>query len=179
MRRVDSVNVLRVQDAGVRRLPLQKKVGAGLTEDEFRRRVQQKEVRHVGLLESTQALSTALGFRRATYTEIIEPIIAREAIPCDLGLIERGHVLGVRQVSTATVNDKEVVQLELQMAVGLLNPRDDISLAGDPPVSISVKGGFHGDTATQALLINAVVPALRASPGLRVMDELCPPRPCV
>ncbi len=179
MRRVESVKVLRVQDAGVRRLPLQRKVGAGLTVEEFNERVKQKTVRHVGLLESTQAVAFALGFYRATYSDLIEPIVAQEPTSSGLGVIKPGNVLGVRQVSTAAVAGQNVVQLELQMAIGLKNPRDDISLLGDPPVAISVPGGFHGDTATQAMLINTIVPALQASPGLKVMSEVSPPRPAM
>jgi 2,4-diaminopentanoate dehydrogenase len=179
MRRVDSVRVLRVQDAGQRRLPLQKKVGAGLSVEEFEQRVQMGTVRHVGLLESAQTVVVALGLAVTDYSDVIEPIIATEPTPSALGLIKPGHVLGVRQVCEATVNSKNVVRLELQMAVGLNNARDDIALLGDPPISVSVAGGFHGDTATQAILINTIGPAFRAAAGLRTMEELCPPRPSV
>ena len=41
----------RVQDASPRRLPFQRKIGAGLDPDEFARRVEKKTLRHVGLFE--------------------------------------------------------------------------------------------------------------------------------
>src|SRR5687768_9116783 len=37
--RVDSIEVLRVQDARIRRLPFQQKIGAGLTREQFQRQV--------------------------------------------------------------------------------------------------------------------------------------------
>jgi len=49
--RVSRVSVTRVVDAATRRLPLQRKVGAGLNLSQFRRAVTEGAVRHVGLLE--------------------------------------------------------------------------------------------------------------------------------
>src|SRR5918992_2280088 len=49
---VDSIRVERVQDARSRRLPFQQKIGSGLTEEQFRRKVTDGSVRHVGLAES-------------------------------------------------------------------------------------------------------------------------------
>ena len=46
------VRVDRVQDARIRRLPFQKKIGSGLTTEEFAERVKDLSVRHVGLTES-------------------------------------------------------------------------------------------------------------------------------
>jgi len=51
--RVDRVSVSRVQDARIRRLPFQQKIGAGLTTEQFQRKVDDGSVRHVGLTEST------------------------------------------------------------------------------------------------------------------------------
>ena len=45
--RVSAIEVVRVQDARVRRLPFQQKIGAGLTKTEFERRVAARTVRHV------------------------------------------------------------------------------------------------------------------------------------
>src|SRR5204862_2134910 len=50
--RVDRVIVHRIQDARIRRLPFQQKIGAGLTTEQFQRKVEDGSVRHVGLTES-------------------------------------------------------------------------------------------------------------------------------
>ena len=47
--RVDSVTVDRIQDASVRRIPFQQKIGAGLEPDDFRQKADRLEIRHVGL----------------------------------------------------------------------------------------------------------------------------------
>jgi len=46
--RVDRVVVSRIQDAHIRRLPFQQKIGAGLTTEQFQRKVDDGSVRHVG-----------------------------------------------------------------------------------------------------------------------------------
>jgi 4-hydroxy-tetrahydrodipicolinate reductase len=50
--RVESIRVDRIQDARVRRLPFQQKIGAGLTREQFQTKVDDASVRHVGLAES-------------------------------------------------------------------------------------------------------------------------------
>ena len=59
--RVDAIRVDRVQDARIRRLPFQQKIGAGLTREQFQRKVDDGSVRHVGLAESISMIADALG----------------------------------------------------------------------------------------------------------------------
>jgi 4-hydroxy-tetrahydrodipicolinate reductase len=47
--RVDAIRIDRIQDARVRRLPFQQKIGAGLTREQFQKKVDDGSVRHVGL----------------------------------------------------------------------------------------------------------------------------------
>lgn len=175
-RRVDRVLVTRVQDAGTRRVPLQRKVGAGLAVDEFARLVEGGLVRHVGLRESAQAICAALAIGDARVTETIEPVIARARLDSALGPIEAGRVAGVHQVASASAAGREAVRLDLLMAVGA-EAYDEIVIEGDPGIRMRVAGGLHGDVATEAVLVNTIAPLLHARPGLRVMTELTPPRP--
>src|SRR5688500_12959352 len=50
--RVDAIRVDRIQDARVRRLPFQQKIGAGLTRERCQKTVDDASVRHAGLAES-------------------------------------------------------------------------------------------------------------------------------
>jgi 2,4-diaminopentanoate dehydrogenase len=175
-RRVDHVRVARTQDAGVRRVPLQRKVGAGLSMEEFRSLAADGVIRHVGLRESAQAVGSALGWRLDRVEETIAPVLAERAVASALGPIEAGGVAGVGQVAVAYEGEREVVRLELRMAVGL-ESRDEVWLTGDPDVHAVIPSGLHGDVATAAMVVNVVEPLLRAAPGLRVMSELAPPRP--
>src|SRR5207244_9517271 len=74
--RVDRVAVTRVVDAGTRRLPLQRKVGASLNLNQFRRAMTEGTVRHVGLVESVHMIATALGWKLERVEETLEPAIA-------------------------------------------------------------------------------------------------------
>ncbi|MDE3077305.1 MAG: dihydrodipicolinate reductase, partial [Chloroflexota bacterium] len=176
-RRVDHVGVHRVQDAGVRRLPLQEKVGAGLDRPAFEQRVRAGTVRHVGLPESAYALAAAFGWSLSELRESIEPVLADRPTPSGLGEIQPGRVTGVRQMATGLVNGREVISLILEMAVGLPDPRDEIALSGDPNLRLVIPGGLHGDVATAAIVVNAISRVVEAQPGLRVMADLPPPHP--
>lgn len=176
-KRVDSVRVHRVQDAGQRREPLQAKVGAGISAAEFDRRVAEGTMGHVGLTESAQAVAAALGWDAAGTTETIRPVVAERPTPSAFGTIAPGRIAGIDQLAVVTVDGVERVRLHLQMAVGIGPSRDDIWVSGDPDLHLSVPDGLHGDLATAAALVNTIDSIRHAEPGLRVMSELRPPRP--
>ena len=81
--RVDSIRVDRVQDARSRRLPFQQKIGSGLTEEQFQRKVADGSVRHVGLAESVMMIADALGWRLEKVTDEIRPQIADATVESD------------------------------------------------------------------------------------------------
>jgi hypothetical protein len=176
-KRVDAIRVRRVQDAGQRRRPLQAKVGAGITVEEFAARVDAGTLGHVGLAESAQAVAGALGWEVGTTTDTVEPVVAQEATPSAFGTIEPGRVAGIDQVVSVEVDGVERVRLELVMAVGVGPSQDDIWLTGDPDLRLTVPGGLHGDLATAAVVVNTIGSIRESRPGLRVMSELRPPRP--
>ncbi len=170
--RVELVHVHRRQDAALRRLPLQRKVGAGLTVAQFEERVRDGSVRHVGLPESVYALAHGLGWQIERLEDQIEPVLATEETHSADIVVAPGQVLGVRQVARGIVNGRAAIVLELEMYLGAENPRDHIAVEGVPRIDVSVNEGTHGDLATAAILVNAIPSVLRAEPGLRVMEEL-------
>ncbi|HEY3885691.1 MAG TPA: hypothetical protein VGL62_10815, partial [Vicinamibacterales bacterium] len=78
--RVDTIRVDRVQDARVRRLPFQQKIGSGLTREQFQRKVDDGSVRHVGLAESISMIADAMGWKLDRITDEIQPKIAAETV---------------------------------------------------------------------------------------------------
>ncbi len=174
--RLDSVRVLRVVDAGTRREALQRKVGAGLTEEEFHRRAQEKKIRHVGLTESLVFLADALGWNLDEVNEDIAPVIADKTLRTEFVVVQPGRVAGVRQHARGVWQGRELLQLELQMYVGAKNPRDEIHIAGLPPLKLVLEGGVAGDVATPALLVNTLARLMEARPGLHTMRTLGLPR---
>ncbi len=161
-RRVDSVFVRRVVDAGKRRKRFQKKIGAGLSLNEARKKA--AGLGHHGLRESAEIVAAGLGRELGKVTESKELVV------------RRGRVTGVRQSATGFVGGKPFVVLEFLAALGARDA-DLIRLSGDPGLEVVVRGGVHGDSATAALVVNAVPRVLAAKPGLRNVLELAAPAP--
>jgi 4-hydroxy-tetrahydrodipicolinate reductase len=168
---VEAVRVLRIVDAARRRGPLQKKVGAGLTTEQFAEQVRAGTVRHVGLPESLHMLATSLGWELDRTEDVIEPVIAEQTIDTEFAHVEAGQVAGVRQVASGIKNGREVLRLELRMYLGAPDPQDTIEIDGNPPVRLSIAGGLHGDVATAAMMVNAIPSVIRAVPGLASMAD--------
>jgi 4-hydroxy-tetrahydrodipicolinate reductase len=168
---VRAVRVLRIVDAGRRRGPLQRKVGAGLTVEQFTGGVRAGTIRHVGLPESLHMLATSLGWQLDRSADTIEPVIADQRITTEFVTVEPGQVAGVRQVARGFVGEREVISLELRMYVGAPDPQDTVEIDGEPPVRMTVAGGLHGDIATAAIVVNAIPSAVRAGAGLASMAD--------
>lgn len=172
-RSVERIDVWRVQDATTRRVPFQRKIGAGLTPEEFQSRVADGSLRHVGLGESLCFLAEATGLEPADWSESIEPVIAEREVRCDIGEISRGGIAGVRQVASGLdASGRERVRLEFVAAIGQVNPHDRVRIKGDPPLDLTIAGGVHGDVATVAITINAMEPLIAAAPGLHSMRTI-------
>ena len=170
--RVDSVRAVRVVDASKRRLPLQKKIGAGMTSEEFRAQVDAGAIKHHGLPESVAMVADGLGFAIDDVSETIEPVIAQESVKTEFLEVAAGQVAGVHQVARGTAGGEEKIFLELRMYVGAKQPGDTIELKGEPNLSLVIPGGTHGDVATAAVVVNAI-PAIVAAPaGLRTSRDL-------
>ncbi|HEY1865485.1 MAG TPA: hypothetical protein VGG55_00345 [Candidatus Acidoferrales bacterium] len=170
--RVDGVHVLRVVDASQRRLPLQKKVGAGMSVAEFREQVAAGIIKHHGLPESVAMVSDGLGLGVDEITETIEPVVAREAVSTEFLHVAAGQVAGVHQIARGTAAGKEKIHMELQMFVGAKEPRDTIDLRGEPNLTLTIPGGTHGDLATIAIVVNTIPAILAAPAGLRTSSDL-------
>lgn len=175
-RNVRRVHVWRIQDATTRRVPFQKKIGAGLDDAAFNARIKDGSLRHVGLGESLHFVSRYLGLGVTRWEETIEPVRAERDLSCELGPIRKGVASGVRQVARGwNARDSEpVVTLEFQAAIGQLNPpaQDRVRIDAEPVIDMTISGGVHGDIATTAITLNAIRPLLTAPPGLHTMATL-------
>jgi len=169
---VTRVNVTRIVDASKRRLQLQRKIGAGLSPEEFRRLVQERKVRHVGLEESIRMIASGLGWKLDRVEETVEPVIAEVDVESLYLKVEKGRVAGVRQFGRGVVRGREAITLDLQMYVGAKEPRDSVVIEGVPPIDMTIRGGLHGDLATAAIVVNSIPKVLKAEPGLLTMKDL-------
>ena len=170
--RVDSVRAVRIVYASKRRLPLQKKIGAGMTPEEFREQVAAGIIKHHGLPESVAMVADSLGFALDDISESIEPVIAAEMIKTPFLEVAPGRVAGVHQIARGIAVGKEKIFMELQMYVGAKNPADTVELRGEPNLTLTIPGGTHGDVATAAIAVNAIPAILAAPAGLRTVRDL-------
>jgi 4-hydroxy-tetrahydrodipicolinate reductase len=171
--RIEHANALRVVDASKRRLPLQKKIGAGMSVEEFRAKVAEGVIKHVGLPESVAMVADSLNLPVEQITETIEPKVATERVQTEYLTVEPGQAAGVHQIARGTAKDgKELVYLELQMYVGAKDPADTITLTGLPNISLAIPGGSHGDIATASVVVNSIPVILDAPAGLRTSRDL-------
>ena len=170
--RIDHVKALRIVDASKRREPLQKKIGAGMSVEEFHSKVKEGIIKHVGLPESVALVADSLGLRVDEITESIEPKVATERVQTEFLTVEPGQVAGVHQIARGLSEGNELIYMELQMYVGAKDPADTIELTGHPDISLVIPGGSHGDIATASVAVNSIPAILEAQSGLRTSRDL-------
>ena len=170
--RIEHAKALRIVDASKRRLPLQKKIGAGLSVEEFRAKVKEGTIKHVGLPESVAMVADSLGLRVDEITETIEPKVATERVQTEFLTVEAGQAAGVHQIARGLSEGKELIYMELQMYVGAKDPADTVELTGHPNISLVIPGGSHGDIATASVAVNSIPSILEAPSGLRTSRDL-------
>jgi 2,4-diaminopentanoate dehydrogenase len=170
--RVDHAKAVRIVDASKRRLPLQKKIGAGMSEAEFRQQVSAGVIKHHGLPESVAMVADGLGLIVDDIFETIDPVVAQEPVKTEFLEVSPGQVAGVHQIARGTSKGEEKIFMELQMYVGAKHPADSVELRGEPRLSLTIPGGTHGDIATAAIAVNAIPAILAAPAGLRTVRDL-------
>lgn len=169
---VTSIHVNRIQDAESRRLPFQKKIGAGLSMEQFDEKKAAGTLRHVGLTESMQFIADAVGWELDNTEDIISPVVTnKQVITKDLK-IAAGNAIGVRQEGRAFFKGEEKIKLIFEAAVGTGVSYDEVNILGEPNITSRIEGGVHGDIATCSIVLNAIPNILNAKPGLKTMKDL-------
>jgi 4-hydroxy-tetrahydrodipicolinate reductase len=169
---IESVEIMRIQNASTRREPLQRKVGAGMTTAEFRAAVDAGRIKHMGLRESLMMVGNGLGVEFDSVSdEVIEPIVADREVVTPYLKVLPGQVAGVHQ--TIYGKGRIDVSLELRMYVGAeAVAADRVIVKGVPNVEMEIKGGVHGDRATAAMVVNSIPRVVSARPGVLTMDDI-------
>ncbi|MBO6647821.1 MAG: hypothetical protein JJ932_08525 [Balneolaceae bacterium] len=172
---IESITVERVQDATPRRVPFQKKIGAGLDLDAFRVKENEGTLRHVGLKESVYFLASSIGLELDKVTEDLNPVIADEDISVPSMDIRKGDARGVEQISHGYIGDDLKITMHFKAAIGEPRSFDKITVKGTPSFTSEIDGGINGDIATCAITINSIKSVLSAQPGLQTMATVSVP----
>jgi hypothetical protein len=170
--RVDRVVVNRVQDARIRRLPFQQKIGAGLTTEQFQKKVDDGSVRHVGMTESIAMIADSLGWTLDRITDDIQPKLATVTISSEYLAVDPGYVSGIIQDGIGYRKGEPVIKLHMEAYLGSPETYDSVDIEGSPSLSMTIAGGIHGDVATASIIVNSIPKVLSATPGLHTMRDL-------
>jgi 2,4-diaminopentanoate dehydrogenase len=173
--RVDRVTVNRVQDARIRRLPFQQKIGAGLTTEQFQKKVDDGSVRHVGLTESIAMIADAMGWTLDRITDDIQPKLASVTVSSEFLAVDPGYVCGIIQDGVGYRKNDVVIRLHMEAYLGAPESYDSVEIEGSPRISSRITGGIHGDVATASIVVNSIPKVLNATPGLHTMRDLALP----
>ncbi len=180
---IAGVRVRRTVDASLRREPLQRKIGAGLTAEAFRERAKSGRFGHAGLQESVALIAHGFGWGPVEITETLEPVIAEETVETEFVRVEAGQVSGIEQRAWGVLSGRRLIDLQIRMYVGAANPEDAIEIEGTPDLNVRIAGGISGDRATLGRLLSAIneirfqPPGLRTVLGLGAFDSAPDPMP--
>jgi 4-hydroxy-tetrahydrodipicolinate reductase len=172
---VTAIEVARVQDASIRRLPFQQKIGAGLTPAQFQKEVAAGRVRHVGLTESIAMIADALGWKLDRVTDKIRPQVASAPVSSEFLAVDAGYVAGIVQDGVGYRKGAAAVSLHMEAYLGAPESFDSVDIEGSPNISSKIAGGIHGDVATASIVVNSIPKVLQAAPGLHTMRGLALP----
>ena len=169
---IEHITVERVQDATPRRIPFQKKIGAGLSLEAFKAKELEGTLRHVGLQESVYLLANSIGINLDKVTESLEPVIADKEVQSEAIQVKIGDARGVEQIAHGYVNGECKVKMHFKAAIGEDRSFDKITIKGTPSFSSEIDGGINGDIATCAITINSINSVLKAPAGLHTMADI-------
>lgn len=174
---VESMYIARQMDAATRRIPFQKKIGAGMTVEEYRDAIDNHKITgHVGLEQSMQMIADALGW---TLDEIKvdspEPVTFDHEVKSDAITVSAGHAAGGKQMAYGISGGKTLITMDFRAYIGADEEYDSVSIKGVPPINNKISPCVHGDHGTIAMTTNMIPHVINSEPGLKTMAELPPP----
>jgi 4-hydroxy-tetrahydrodipicolinate reductase len=172
--KIDKIEVTRVMNAATRRVPFQKKIGAGLTAEEFQKKIAEKHITgHVGLEQSISMIANALAWKLDKINmESVEPVIAKRAVESKDIRVDAGKVAGLKQKAHGTMKNREVIDLDFQAYIGAEEEYDSVTIKGVPNINQKIQPCVHGDIGTVAVIVNAIPRVINAPTGLYTMKDL-------
>ena len=179
--KIEKIEAVRVMNAATRRLPFQKKIGAGLTVEEFKNKIENKEITgHVGLKQSIAMIADTLKWKlEKIVTEPVQPVTAKKTVKSPYITVKAGNVAGLRQKAEGVSKGKKLITLDFQAYIGAEEEYDAITILGVPNVKQKIQPCVHGDLGTVAVITNSIPKVINAPAGLLTMKDLPVPSAAV
>lgn len=135
---------------------------------------------HIGFVESAAMIADALGVKLVGFDEDTEPMTATAVRRAGGILVEPGQVAGMRQRLRALSRHGVFVEFD---QVAEIDPGaegresfDELVVAAEPPVVVTMRPGVDSTAASIALACNMIPLVIKAPPGLLAMPDLLLPR---
>jgi 4-hydroxy-tetrahydrodipicolinate reductase len=172
--KIEKIEAVRVMNAATRRLPFQKKIGAGLSVQEFTRKIEEKQITgHVGLEQSIAMIADALAWKLdKVVVQPAEAVIAKKPVESKDIRVSAGKVAGLRQKARGIAKDKEVIISDFRAYIGAEEEYDAVTIKGVPEIRQRISPCVHGDLGTVAMIVNSIPKVINAPAGLVTMKDL-------
>jgi len=89
--------------------------------------------------------------------------------------VDAGLVCGLIQDGVGYRKGEPIIKLHMEAYLGAPESYDAVRVTGNPPLSMKLAGGVHGDVATASIVVNSIPKILQAQPGLRTMRDMVLP----
>lgn len=182
---VKRIKVTRMMYSGNRRASYQKKIGTGMTLEEFGSMIKEGKITgHVGLEESISMISATLGWKLDQIeVQPPEPVLSDVEVETWTDLtrqtpfmvVKKGYVCGLKNLAYGIKRGERVIELQFTSHANIKEPYDEVIIKGVPDVHEKIVGGVNGDIGTVSMIINAIPQVINAKTGLVTMKELPPP----
>ncbi|MCX6643329.1 MAG: hypothetical protein NTV15_08065 [Candidatus Bathyarchaeota archaeon] len=172
--KVDEIYVARQMNAATRRIPFQTKIGAGLSVDEFTKKIETHEITgHVGLEQSIQMIADSLGWKLDKIeVEKPQPVVLKKDVESDAIKVPKGKNAGSVQFAYGIVGGKKLITMDFKAYIGAPEEFDSVTIKGVPPINQKISPCTHGDYATIAITANMIPHVINADPGFKTMVDL-------
>ena len=172
--KVDEIYIARQMDAATRRIPFQTKIGAGLTVEEFKGKIEKHEITgHVGLEQSIQMIADALGWELDRIeVEKPQPVVLKKDVASEAIKVPKGANAGSVQYAYGIVGGKKLITMDFKAYIGAPEEFDSVTIKGVPPINQKISPCTHGDYATIAITANMIPIVINAEPGFKTMIDL-------
>ena len=96
-------------------------------------------------------IADAMGWTLDRITDEIQPKIATAHVESSFITVEPGLVCGIVQDGVGYRKGEPVIKLHMEAYLGAPESYDATRIIGNPPLSMKIAGGVHGDVATASI----------------------------